>query len=62
MPATTADRPPHYVTSEAVFDHAARIRLPLDLTEVPTDDPRRDAARELVAAGNALVRELNASL
>ncbi len=61
MHATPTDRPPHYVTSEAAFNHAAHLRATLDAAEVPHDDARRDLPRELVAAGNALVRELNAS-
>lgn len=55
------DRPPHHVTSEAVFDHAADLRATLDAARVPVDDARRDLPRELVAAANALVREYNAS-
>ena len=61
MPIDDTTRPPHYVTSEAVFDHAAAVRHELDAAEVPMDDARRDLPRALVAAANALVRESNAA-
>ena len=56
------ERPPLYPESEAMFARAAAERERLTRDGIEMGDPNYTAPGEWIAQGNALVRELNASL